>query len=295
MPFRSWLYVAALGLIALGGSLQAQEQSDGGQNGTGAEHQPSQPLPPALPVRIIEDDESARSRQTAEAESRQREIDDLVAQQGVNAATQTINEATQSMKRAAWVSTGLGVLGAFLLALTLHLTREATRAAREGTNAAREAIAVTRKIGEAQVRAYVSADAIQVTNVFAGQVPVTEIVITNNGQSPAYRVKVISAFNYHIGDPDDRMMQQSGPRRAPLSTLGKTPISISGKFVRAVEPSEIERIASNEVTVCIAGALIYQDVFGKTRRTVFRSVQQSFDKLTGVVDLRIAKRQNHSN
>lgn len=87
----------------------------------------------------------AESREHGEAEARQREIDDLVAQQGMNAATQAMNEATQRMADdssdmvlATWV-------GVFLLTATLVLMIQANRAAVRAAKAADETVKITRE------------------------------------------------------------------------------------------------------------------------------------------------------
>jgi hypothetical protein len=147
MSFRTWMFAVAIGLIA--GLLQAQEQAESAQDDPAAQQEATQSLPIPLPVQIIEDDESANARQRREAETDQRDKDDLVAQQGMNAATQAMNEATQSMKRAAWWSVVIVGIGTFLLVWTLCLTRSANKAAQD-------AVSVTRQIGEAQVRGYLA-------------------------------------------------------------------------------------------------------------------------------------------
>ena len=141
--------ILALGLILSCGLGQAQEQANPGESAAPAQEQPPPPLPVPLPVQIIEDDESANARQRREAEAAQREKDDLLAQQGMNAATQAMNDVTQRMALYSLISTTLVALGTGLLFWTLQLTRDANRSARE-------AVKVTSIIGEKQVQAYVS-------------------------------------------------------------------------------------------------------------------------------------------
>jgi hypothetical protein len=128
MPKRAWGYVAALGLT-LASVGQAQEQADPAENGASAEQSPSNPSPFAIPVQIIESQESAEARERAEAEAAQREKDDLIAQQGMNEATQAMNEATQRMAFYALLATVLTSLGTGLLVWTLIETRRANKIA----------------------------------------------------------------------------------------------------------------------------------------------------------------------
>lgn len=128
MPKRYWLLVVAAGcLIPLSG--QAQEQGKPTQGDAQAEQQPSQPLPIPFPVDVVEDETTAEARERSEAEARQREIDDLIAQQGINEATRAMNNATQDMRDYANVQTALVGVGTVLLFITLWLTWQANRAA----------------------------------------------------------------------------------------------------------------------------------------------------------------------
>jgi hypothetical protein len=117
------IIAVALGLIAA--SLQAQEQANGTQPAEQQSSQQAETFEPSIPVRIIESEESSRSREIRERESDQREEDDLIAQQRMADATEAMNEATQSMKRAAWLSTFFVAVGTGLLVWTL-LKRQLT-------------------------------------------------------------------------------------------------------------------------------------------------------------------------
>lgn len=141
MPVRSWCLAVALGLAAT--SLQAQEQA--GRPGYPPPIQQEAPEPYGFPVRIIEDKEASEAAQRREDEAAEREKQDLVAQQSMDAAA-------HSAKFAAWASAFFVAIGTGLLVWTLSLTRQANRSAQE-------AVVVTREIGEAQVRAYLTVDA----------------------------------------------------------------------------------------------------------------------------------------
>lgn len=184
--FRShWIIAVAFGL-AIAGSLQAQEQTqDAGEAATN-KSAPTEGQPLGIPVRIIEDRESAEARESRESEAEQREKDDLAAQQGMNAATQAMNEATQSMKHASWVSAGLVGFGTLLLVWTLYLTRDANRSAQD-------AVKITRDIGEAQIRAYVSISGVEVSlNKRSPSLRelFVNVGVVRTGQSPAHSVAV---------------------------------------------------------------------------------------------------------
>ncbi|OUS19330.1 hypothetical protein A9Q95_13600 [Rhodobacterales bacterium 59_46_T64] len=128
MPFRSWLCVFALGLT-FATSGQAQQQAQDEQEGASQQQQPTAELPIPIAVEIIEDQAAADTRKIRESESRQRDIDDLIAQQGMNESTRSMNDATQEMRDYVYIQTVLIGLGTALLVVTLMLTWGANRAA----------------------------------------------------------------------------------------------------------------------------------------------------------------------
>ena len=180
MSARNWLFGIALGLTlaCLG---QAQEQAQPAEDRPEVQAQTSDGLPPDVSVRIIEDSEAAEARQRREEEARQREIEDLIAQQRMAAATEDMNEATQSMKQAAWLSVAVVAVGTALLVWTLFLTRQANQAARD-------TVRVTQNIGEAQVRAYPSVTSVSITGI-TNKLPALGITVKNSGNSPALTMK----------------------------------------------------------------------------------------------------------
>ncbi|MEI4197856.1 hypothetical protein [Roseovarius sp. E0-M6] len=164
---------------------QAQDERDDRQGQAQANQQPTQVFPLPIPVDIVEDEATAEARERRAEEARQREIADLAAQKGMNAATQSIDAATQDMRDYALYSTLLVAVGTALLFYTLWLTRQANAAAQA-------AVDVTREIGEAQVKAYLSIKRMKGVLHTAGDNPFVEIwaTVKNSGQSPALDVRV---------------------------------------------------------------------------------------------------------
>lgn len=195
MSKRYWGYFVAVGLIVLCSSGQAQDQSDQTNGSANQQQAPSDNSFTPIPIYVIEDQATADARERHEEEARQREISDLIAQEGMNAATQAMNEATQRMADYAWWSTFLVGIGTALLFVTLWLTRQANVAAQL-------AVRETRRIGEAQVRAYVAWHSCEVATVVSENHGATEIVqfafrpqIQNTGQSPATLIDLYADFS----------------------------------------------------------------------------------------------------
>ena len=112
---------------------QAQEQSSDGQSYGNNNDQQMKSIWPTFRVQIVEDPAEEAASKRSEEESRQREIRDLAAQEGVNTATQSMNAATQAMRNYAFYSTILAVVGTFLIAWATWMNAKATRAATEAT------------------------------------------------------------------------------------------------------------------------------------------------------------------
>jgi hypothetical protein len=265
MPFRAWLLIAAFAIALSATLLEAQEQAQGSQGRAAEQEQPAQVLPIPLPIQIIEDDESALARERSEAEARQREIDDLEAQQGMNAATQAMNEATQSMKYAAWVSTGLVALGTCLLIWTLRLTRQANLSARD-------AVAVTRRIGEAQVRAHLTITNIKVLPEKEWPHFTVTFCIRNTGQTQTRGLEFSRAVELTEGEflpvqPDNVWMREDdlGPGES---------VTVDSFLVYTQKPNRTV-IAGDRVAISACVNLRFDDVFGNRITETLNCIQSS--------------------
>lgn len=255
---RVILVVLFIGLF-LFQSGQAQEQAEGEQGRPAQQQQPAQSFFPPIRIEIIEDQAAAAARERRETEARQHEIDDLVAQQGMNAATQAINEATQDMRDYAFYSTILVGIGTFLLVITLRLTRQANRAAIA-------AVEATQTIGRAQTRAYVAVRSVEFQNEpFVGH-DMLAVVLDNTGMSPAISVKV--AIRIEIRDPDDmqRPISELPTDFESVGHLGANVREISHRFAEERYAEEYawikERYRSRDYRrFVVIGTLRYETVF----------------------------------
>ncbi|HLP70087.1 MAG TPA: hypothetical protein VK181_21460 [Rhizobium sp.] len=195
MSKRYWISAIAFGLICSFSLGNAQEQKQSEQGKAAQQEKPAKSYPFPFPVEIIENQSAAEARERSEAESRQREIDDLVAQQGMNIATQAMNDATQRMVGLSEIQTWLVGIGTVLLFATLMLTIQANRAAVRAAEAADRTVDVTRDIGEAQVRAYLFCVSAAYTRKKDYISAIVEI--GNSGNSPASNVEVKGTAHVH--------------------------------------------------------------------------------------------------
>ena len=147
---------------------------------------------------IVESDSAAEARQSAENEAKQREIEDLIAQQGMDAATQRMANYTH------WSTILVGISVA-LIFWTLHLTSVAARAAKDTLEQARLATEATinttnetRRIGEAQTKAYLGF--IKGTYCFDENGLYFSPVVKNFGRSPARGIHMTCMLNFTGGN-----------------------------------------------------------------------------------------------
>jgi len=133
---------------------------------------PAQVMP--VPVIVIEDEAKAKARERREAEAHQNQKDDLIAQQGMN-------EATQRMAQYSHISMWIITIGTILLLWTLIETCKANRVAQD-------IVKVTSRLGEAQIRAYLNIKMPQFR--FDKNSMSVTVQLENVGQSPAVDVRI---------------------------------------------------------------------------------------------------------
>jgi hypothetical protein len=103
-------------------------------------------------------------------------------------AQQSMTRSTADMADASWVTVGLTGAGVVLLWLTLLATRGMLTEARRTTRAAEDTVTETRRIGEAQVRAYLTPKHVEVS--LNNGCPMLHYSIANSGNSPALEIQV---------------------------------------------------------------------------------------------------------
>lgn len=237
MFISRWIIAVALGL-SLPNLLQAQNQQEQTNQSPAIEQSQTDDPVFSFPVELIESQEAAEARERRERESTQREIDDLIAQQGMNAATQAMNEATQSMKNSAWVSTGLVGLGTILLVWTLFLTRQANRAATE-------AVAITRTMGIAEHRPYVDLEVRPPISHWSIDDPSIifwrlMVVINNSGNTPAHRLRMRSCWR--LTDMDQGYEFPEGVAEVHHDIRGGQSVGVLEIKILASDLAQVQRL-----------------------------------------------------
>ncbi len=241
MPIRTWLYVIALGVAFSATSVWPQVaiedepvgetgQENSGDNGDAATQEDETGTPDIIPALqgvesairdlISEEDKIEADRQ------RDNESRDLKAQEGM---------ATWA-KWMFWATLGTAIVtfvGIVLIGFTLHFTRKASfhtekmleeakissKAAMKAADSALEANITSRKFGELQVRAYLSASNFRAKDINES-IFIIEFDLSNNGGSTAFNIEgIIAAFSDESVSPESKVPN--------VDVLGHFPIAAS--------------------------------------------------------------------
>lgn len=240
---------------------QAQDQNQNPPNTPTTEQEETHSLPIPLPVDvrspikvdIVESDKDAEARKHEEYERTKREKDDLIAQQGMNAATQAMNEATQKLVYYSKFSTIFVGVGTILLFWTLYLTRQANKSAGR-------AVDVTREIGQAQARAYVAFDG---GNIHFGDKGTFHCTINNFGTTPAYDVAISIKCAYSAAKTDLQDIKWGEPKElSECPSYPNQPITYnySGD---GISETGIPKDPDEEIWFYGSIVIKYRDVFKK--------------------------------
>ncbi|MGJ8624966.1 MAG: hypothetical protein ACSHW1_19660 [Yoonia sp.] len=221
-------------------------------------------------MEIVEGPAAANARNASEEESRQREIADLVAQEGMNAATQSIKTATNDMRDYALYSTVAVWIGTALLLYTLWLTRQAN-------NAAQRAVSVTENIGAAQTRAYLAISEVVRSGSHFQQPSDIKLFVKNFGQSGALEVTVWVGF--FVSDPiSPDLPEIEDPLEYGFIAPGA---DVRVDVFRNVMDKTDEKIKVGELAEWVYGRVEYKTLT-QTRCTNFRYRSTAFDFLRDV-------------
>jgi hypothetical protein len=153
------------------------------------------------------------------------------------------------------LQTGLGVIGAFILFVTLALTIWATRAAIKSADAAHASVRLAEKTAEQQLRAYVTITEAEIRTFWSYGDPTFAafVIFKNSGQTPAYdfRVWVGAEICRHDEPPFAKIYE------------GDSSMSILGPDLTVHTTSKWEPVAGMREQIALGGYRIF--VWGQAR------------------------------
>lgn len=291
MRYGAWIIAVALGLAASLG--QAQEQAEETDRSAQTEQPQTIQIPTPFPVKIVEDETEAITRQRQEAEARQRDIDDLLAQQGMELATRAMNQATQEMRDYAYAQTIIVGIGTVLVFLSLLIAIFANRAAFS-------AISVARAIGQAQTRAYLGISSVTLFQQERSGDERCKIRVKNYGVSPAINVS-ISAQCFYTEDnleiePDKfSVLLQNGV----IHPGAELSVGFNIDIAKTIFGLGIIDYSENDKLKRVVGEVKYTDAFGRQCRTgiSFFVIDEAFEHEIGGrrFNLSVADTGNEAN
>ncbi len=256
MSFRICLLIAALGLATTPTSAQelsdqpVQQSVDGNEQGADQ----NEAAPPGFPVRIVQGPAQSESAKREQREAEQREINDLKAQQ----------LSAESTRKAYYVGVAQAVLaavGAIGLVYSLFLNRTATKAAVD-------AVAISRSVGQKQVRAYVGlkVEALGKMDDFVlGKSPTLKAFVKNSGASPAFDMTYWGLLMVDASDDiailHDANLPPEDWTRSILPPSGEIGIVIKANFQIDSDLLSGARGLQPDRYVYAVGQVRYRDVF----------------------------------
>lgn len=267
--------VLAVGLLGAQLAPQSPDPDRSGQN--------TQPTsnPGSIAPEPENDRESGISDGAAQVEANELSRSDLAAQRwmALFAALQVI-------------LTGIGI---WFIRRTLLATENAVTEAASATDAARDAVAETSRIGEAQVRAYVSVIGAKFSWIGDREYGLpnisTAISINNSGSTPAKSVvyhlgsKVISYHDlYRFTCPDPPHLSPMATIPGGITRTETLPVFDIANTLRNYEEKHdlvgMDTKVRDAPVLIMWGTVIYTDVFDKSFRSDFAFYINPYDGMT---------------
>jgi hypothetical protein len=192
-------------------------------------------------------------------------------------AADSAKEASIWSRRTGWF-TGIGlIVGAITMVAAICaalFAKEAANHTADGARAAWAAEKVTRESAERQLRAYINVFDFYMTDVEVGAAPVANFTVTNGGSTPAKRVQMYAAVTFVENAAHYKMRgYERTPNRSEWGPHHEAFQDLRLPWVMTAK--SLSQLAEGKKQFLIAGVIIYRDVFGRTRRFVFRAVSPS--------------------
>lgn len=161
--------------------------------------------------------------------------------------------------------------------------------------AAIEANKIARDTANRQLRAYVGTAEISIANLAVGKVFKASIKWTNRGQTPARILRSFAAVRATT-DPEREKFYFGATGGASKSAIGAAGFVVHEIGALSVVTDEMfTPIVDGNFNLVIGAYLIYQDVFGVTRRTVVRAMLDRRSIVDGTAGIHYCTRNNKAS
>lgn len=166
------------------------QQDTAKENGDSTEHIPPEVVTPDADSNPTQS--ASRVEDTQANQETQYSIRDLAAQE-------SMAKWTRCAAIIMAVETGAAVIGIILLLVTLKETRTATAAAQRAVRAAEDTVDVTREIGRAETRAYLTVEEVVIDFDKLNSCLISFCKLGNIGNTPAFDIDIVIEVSVFIG------------------------------------------------------------------------------------------------
>jgi hypothetical protein len=188
----------------------------------------------------------------------------------------------------AFIATGTGVVGVIWLKQTLDATTAMAGQARKANEIARDT-------ANRQLRAYVGTADISISNLAIGKAFKTSVKWTNRGQTPARVLRAFASVRATTDPENEKFFFDAG------GGTSKGAIGASGFVVHEIGALSVVTdwmftpIMDGSYNLAIGAYMIYEDVFGVTRRTVVRAMLDRRSIVDGTAGIHFCSRNNKAS
>lgn len=294
MSGRYWMLVIALGGCLSGNFLDAKQASAEPEDlewveirrpaieeDTSTQSETEQRGTPQFPlqVEIIEDPEDAERSRRREADSYQREQDDLIEQRrSADAATRSAGSAERQEDLTLW-QVILAAIGTIAFLYTLKLSRHANASAVKAAEAAERAVEVAQGTAKTELRAYLS---LSPGPIKIGDAMYVKITQKNCGQTPAEWVQFFACakilpINREAGpdfpeidkEPGINAVQPTHSFSVSITVPETNTVRDASTGKRTKFPYRHRLVAGSKTDECVYvfTEVQYEDVFGRKHGT----------------------------
>lgn len=188
----------------------------------------------------------------------------------------------------AFIATGTGVVGVIWLKQTLDATTAMAGQARKANEIASDT-------ANRQLRAYVGTADISISNLAVGKAFKTSVKWTNRGQTPARILRAFASVRATTDPENEKFFFDAvgGTSKGAIGASGFVVHEIGALSV--VTDGMFAPIMDGSYNLAIGAYMIYEDVFGVTRRTVVRAMLDRRSIVDGTAGIHFCSRNNKAS
>ena len=202
-------------------------------------------------------------------------------------------KAQQEMAKWSLLMLIISGVGVGLIAVTVWQTIGVLDEAKKTTNAANRTVDETKRIGDAQVRAYIGIDAVQVEDYAKDGKPVVKFVLKNYGQSPAMNVTYDTAVYWFSGSAEVKMFFDSPRSRSVIGPIYPSHQITAETNIKFPEQFKLLPSIADLGEFHFAAYVRYRDHTRRRRRLLLHAFLRPVDIKNGrVYRLKIYKKHN---